>query len=84
MKKVFSLDNLVKSKDKTRVVEELFNILVDKYSALLFQRFDHDWGEFIDVEIDDLKHKDKVKVVMIRKTPKDNQDYGNLQVILLF
>ena len=84
MKKVFSLDVLAKSKDKSEIIAELFNISVDKYSSVLFQRFDHDWGEFIDVEIVDLKHKDKVKVAIIRKEPniKDNNDYGQVIVLL--
>lgn len=81
IKKVSSLDNLVKSKDKTQIVKELFNIAVDKYSTVSFQRFDCEWGEFLDVEVDELKNKDKVKVMIIRK---DNQDCGSLQVILLF
>ena len=68
MKKVFSLDVLAKSKDKSEIIAELFNISVDKYSSVLFQRFDHDWGEYIDVEIVDLKHKDKVKVALFERS----------------
>ena len=77
MKKVFSLDVLTKSKDKSEIIAELFNISIDKYSSVLFQTFDHDWGEYIGVEIVDLKHKDKVKVAIIQKEPNiKDSDYG--------
>lgn len=79
MKKVFSLDILVKSENKTRIVQDIFNVSIDNSSMVLFQRFDKDWEEFIDCAIDDIKHKDKIKVVIIRK--QENHDYGNLQVI---
>ena len=36
------------------------------------------------MEMDDFKHKDKVKVATIRKEPiKDSHDHANLPVILL-
>jgi NCAIR mutase (PurE)-related protein len=79
MKKVFSLDILVKSENKTRIVQDIFNVSIDNSSMVLFQRFDKDWEEFIDCAIDDIKHKDKINVVIIRK--QENHDYGNLQVI---
>ncbi len=78
MKKVLYLDASVKSKDKAQIVVELFNVKLDTCSTVLFQRFDNDWGEYIDVEINDLQNKDKVKV----KIRQDNQDCGSVQVNL--
>ena len=74
MKNVLSLNILAKSRDKTEIVTDLFNISVDKYSSVLFQRFDHGCREI----------KDKANLAIIQKKPniKDNHDYG--QAILLF
>ena len=78
MKKVLYLDASLKSKDKAQIVVELFNVKLDEYSTVCFQRYDKDWEEYIDVDINNLRNKDKVKV----NIRQDKQYCGSVQVNL--
>ena len=53
------------NKTKTDLVEAVFGILVNENSTVSLQRFDVEWGEFVDVVISDLKDRDKVKVMIV-------------------
>ena len=48
---------------KRDLVEDTFGIHVQGTVSL--QRYDKEWGEFVDVEIKDLKNRDKIKVMIL-------------------
>ena len=35
---------------------------LDNEACLILQKYDEDWGQFIDVSIQDIQHEDKIQV----------------------
>ena len=48
------------NQDVDVIVKECFSL--DKEACIIFQKYDDDWGEFIDVSIQNIQHKDKIQV----------------------
>ena len=48
------------NQDVDVTVKECFSL--DKEACIIFQKYDEDWGEFIDVSIQNIQHKDKIQV----------------------
>ena len=38
---------------------------LDNEACLISQKYDEDWGEFINVSIQDIQHKDKIKAAYL-------------------
>ena len=55
---------------------------VDQHSTFSLQRFDVEWGEFVDVEVKEIKNRDKLKVKFVknnlytRKLPTQTTSQG--------
>ena len=48
------------NQDVDVTVKECFSL--DNEACIIFQKYDEDWGEFIDVSIQNIQHKDKIQV----------------------
>ena len=51
------------NKDVDVTVKECFSL--DNEACLISQKYDEDWGEFINVSIQDIQHKDKIKAAYL-------------------
>lgn len=54
--------------EKIQLVESVFGMTVDQHSTVSLQRFDVEWGEFVDVEIKEVKNRDKLKVKIVKNS----------------
>ena len=48
------------NQDVDVTVKECFSL--NNEACIIFQKYDKDWGEFIDVSIQNIQHKDKIQV----------------------
>ena len=51
------------NQDVDVTVKECFSL--DNEACLICQKYDEDWGEFINVSIQDIQHKDKIKAAYL-------------------
>ena len=52
--------------EKIQLVESVFGMTVDQHSTVSLQRFAVEWGEVVDVEIKEVKNRDKLKVKIVK------------------
>ena len=52
--------------EKIQLVESVFGMTVDQYSMVSLQRFDAEWGQFVDVEMKEVKNRDKLKMKIVK------------------
>ena len=65
--------------EKIQLVESLFGITVDRHSMVSLQRLDVEWGEFVDVEIKEVKNRDKLKVKIVKNNLHTREHPTQLQ-----
>ena len=65
IKKVADID-IKEAAQKIQLVESVFGMTVDQHSTVSLQRFDVEWGEFVDLEIKEVKNRDKLKVKIVK------------------
>jgi len=58
--------------EKKQLFESVFGMTVDQHSTVSLQRFDVKWEEFVDVEIKEVKNRDKLKVKIVKNNVKNN------------
>ena len=63
LNEVRKMTQVIERSTKRDLVEDTFGIHVQ--GTVLFQRYDKDLGEFVKVEIKDLKNRDKIKVMIL-------------------
>ena len=63
LNEVRKVTEVTERSNKRDLVEDTFSIHVQGTVSL--QRYDKEWGEFIDVEIKDLKNRDKIKIMIL-------------------
>ena len=54
--------------EKIQLVESVFGMTVDQHSTVSLQRFAVEWGEVVDVEIKEVKNRDKLKVKIVKNS----------------
>ena len=79
MKKVADIKEATQ---KIQLVQSVFGMRADQHSTVSLQRFDAEWGEFVDVEEKEVKNRDKLKVKIVknnlytRKPPTQTTSQG--------
>ena len=62
---------------KLALIESVFGITLQEDATVSLQRYDMEWGEYVDVEIKEVNNKDKLKVKIVnlhtRKLPTQPQ-----------
>ena len=77
IKKVYCIESDDKSMDKVSLVERVFEPRLQTFShsyapvVVSLQRYDPEWEDFVDIDITQIRDRDKIKVLIVdsRRTP---------------
>ncbi|CAH3176082.1 unnamed protein product, partial [Porites lobata] len=62
--------DLHQNEDVAVKVKECFSL--DSEARIIFQKYEEDWGEWVDVTVQNIEHKDKIQVHVLQSKPPPN------------